>query len=358
MENDMANQALVVRENGAVEKRLTADKTKAIWASAGADVKSPEVARALALIGERYELDPALGEVLILGGKVYIGFEGYLRIAEQNPAYDGYELRPMSEQDRQDAKVGINEFAYVCHVWRKDRRFPSVGFGVASDATISMGPMKLFAREVAEKRAFHRALKMAFRAGIPDYDDAIELIAQGQTVAVEQLAPPADVAPAPASPNWAAFWQVCKGLGASRDEVHEVLGVGSVLEWPGSLDEAITKVEQFILTRDRTPAEAPVDDVAAGNFEEVFPRHETVTPPAKPTPPPVMPTQTGKTSERRAIPRSELEAKYRSLVDRADTLGVPAKMHDPAWSEQVLIDEGMALRLHCNLSEEKQAKQV
>lgn len=252
------SQAVTIRQNG--DTTITPDKTKSIWASAGADIKSPEVVRALGLLGEHYQLDPALGEVMLLGSKVYITFEGYLRIAEQNPAYEGYELNPMTEQERKDAKVAPDEFAYVCKVYRKDRRFPSVGYGIASDATISMGPMKLFKREVAEKRAFHRALKMAFRAGIPDYDEAVEAVDYQQPIAVQALPNPAiDDEPVPPTTDWPRFWVHIKGLGIDHEEAHKALGVGSVKDWPGSLDEAITVIERYVLARD---TDIPLQQVA------------------------------------------------------------------------------------------------
>lgn len=262
------SQALVVQQNG--NTQLSAEKTKALWASAGANVRNPEVVRALAAIGDHYSLDPALGEISILGDKVYINFEGYLRIAEQHPQYEGYELRPMNEQERKDAKVGADEFAYVCHVYRKDRRFPSVGYGVASDLSVSAAPLRVYKREIAEKRAFHRALRMAFRAGIPDYDETIERMEYEQPVVIEQLPSPvvAEKPPAPPAPDWPRFWAHIKGLGVEHEEAHRALGIGSLKEWSGSLDEAITAIERYVFTRDTaaaqqvsTPAQ-PVEDAA------------------------------------------------------------------------------------------------
>lgn len=265
----MTEKSLTIRENGDL---LPAEKTRAVWAASGTGT-SPEANRALAMIGDHYDLDPALGEIVLLGGKVYITAEGYQRIADSHPQYDGMELRPMAEDERKSMKVGDEEQAFVCFVHRKDRSFPSVGYGIASARNIAMGSMKVFERELAQKRAMHRALRGAFRAGYADYDEAMGAIEDAQIVTVEER-PQIDAPPKGIAPDWAKFWLHTKGAGASPEEVHQALGVDSVKEWQGSLEEAITVVERYILTGDTEAAPSET-------FEQAFPR-DTV--PAEPEP--------------------------------------------------------------------------
>jgi hypothetical protein len=314
------SRAVAVRSLTEV-RRLNYEETGVIWASAGADVKSPEVRKALALIGERYELDPALGEVMILGGKVYITVEGYLRIADQQPMYDGYKMWPMSDDERKAYRVADDEFAYIAEVYRKDRRFPGVGYGVASDATVSMAPMRLHKREVAEGRALRRALKVAFRASIPNYDDALESIEQYQPVAVQIAAAP-DVAPPPPSPDWSKFWVHAKGIGAEHDEVHRALGVQSMKDWPGSIDQAVAALEKYVLQRDQTPAEPP--------------------PQPKPVPETTAKPQT----------REQINADYDREYDRSLVLGTHAKQRQLTWADSYIAQELQGVRNRNRAAEE------
>lgn len=232
----------------AVEQRAVAVRqhddptaTKAVWVSAGSTNLTPDQARALGMVGQRYDLDPALGEVMILGNKVYITMEGYLRIAEQHPEYDGYELWPLTEQERGQMRIAETEDAWGCRVWRKGRQHPAVGYGHASAANISMGTMKPFSSEVAQKRAFHRALRTAFRARVPGPDEALsQADDRGVVSVIGEVVD--DKPPKPPAPDWSGFWLAVKQLGVTDEQVHQVLGVASVTDWDGTLESAYEKV--------------------------------------------------------------------------------------------------------------------
>lgn len=312
----MNDKAMTIRDNG---DSLPAERTRAVWAASGTGT-SQEANRALAMIGDHYDLDPALGEIVLLGGKVYITAEGYQRIADSHPQYDGMELRPMAEDERKAMKVGDDEQAFVCFVHRKDRSFPSVGYGIASARNIAMGSMKVFERELAQKRAMHRALRGAFRAGYADYDEAMGQVEDAQIVTVEER-PKLDKPPAAIAPDWPRFWQHMKGLGIAEEEVHEVLNVDSVKEWQGPLAEAIAKLEEYVLTRD---AKVP----------EPIPEPTTPSEP-EPTHPQSKPMK--------GSIRAAVEKRYRTLVDRADGLNVPADGYDPEWTDEQLKDKGTEL---------------
>jgi hypothetical protein len=311
-------KSLALRPNG-IESHP--EQTKAVWAAAGGAALSAEVVKALALVGQHYNLDPALGELMILGNKVYITLEGYLRVAEQHPAYEGYELWALTVDERKALKVGDDEHGFGCRVWRKDRRFPSVGYGVASDRSIQAGPIKVFARELAEKRAIHRAHRMAFRVGLPDAEDAIQQYEQTGRVAlpvIEQAPTTEPEPPALPRPDWASFWIHVKGLGVEHEEAHRILGVASVKDWAGSLEEAVTTIEKYVLTRDKATA-----------IE-------------KPQAPPETP---------KSWTRPELQAKYHELSDQADTLSIPHDTFDPKWPNAELLNRCRELKVRCREAE-------
>lgn len=276
------SKAVVVRENGGA---LTSEKTRALWAAQGSNL-SPEASRVLGMVGDHYDLSPALGEVMILGNKVYVSLEGYLTIAQRHSAYRGYELRPMTDQERKEAKVGADEHAWVAKVYRDGWPHPSVGYGVAKEDRIPNANIRQFARELAESRAFRRALRGAFRVNVTEDEmeladagsvtnvrtgepmPAVSVIVNRDTgeivdaIAVDVGEPPAPTEEKPVEPDFTTFWATVKAKGLKPKEVHELLGVTSLKDWQGSLLDAIERVDRHIAARDFKPR--PSDDDGHG----------------------------------------------------------------------------------------------
>lgn len=305
-----SSQSMQLRPNGTPRP---AD-TKALWAGAGGSGMNIEVAKALGVVGEHYELDPALGEVVILGNKVYVTYEGYLRVADQHPDYDGFEAWPLNEAERKSMKVGEDEFAFGCRVWRKNRRFPAVAYGVASDRSVQAGPLKVYLREIAWKRAHHRALRFAFRVGLPDAPAAMEQYEQTGTVALPIIEQGEYQEREPAAlpqPDWKSFWTHCKGLGVEHDEVHRVLNVQSMTDWQGTLEEAIGLVEQYVLARDQRKEPVAVPAPTAGQAPK--------------------------------FDRARAEKRYIALSDKADVLGVTTEPFKSTWNDDELRARGREL---------------
>jgi hypothetical protein len=138
----------------------------------GKDLK-PAQARVLAVAAQTSGLSPLMGEIVMLGGSPYVTEPGIIRTANQHPQFDGYDLEPLTVEERtawgvQDA----DEFAFKCTVYRKDRSRPVIGVGRASRKNVAMGTIKdTWLPEMAQKRAVERALSRAFPTGLPLYDD-------------------------------------------------------------------------------------------------------------------------------------------------------------------------------------------
>lgn len=119
------------------------------------------------------ELDPTSSDVYILGDSPYVSFDGRTKVAFRSGKFEGYEVdrclkRSEYEEygllDRsEDQQIAV---AWIVHAVRKDCRFPFVGIGVAY--VNEMGPKgpqpvaRQNPREMAQKRARHRALRAAF----------------------------------------------------------------------------------------------------------------------------------------------------------------------------------------------------
>lgn len=125
-------------------------------------------------------------------------------------------------------------------------------------------------------------------------------------------------------PDWARFWAHIKGLGVEHEEAHKVLGVGSLHDWTGSLDEAVAQIERYALARDTVQAQSTVAQ------------------------PPAAPAKAGKPST-----RGDMIRRYQMLIDKADGLGLRWQMYDPQWSDDELRAAGKALATSVSAEEER-----
>lgn len=115
--------------------------------------------RALVLLAHRYQLDPLLGEIILIsdnkGRRLYVTRDGMIAVAHASGQLNGIEV---IEQRRNTEGNGWT--AYVS-VWRKDMEHPFTYGAQCKDseaqARAGNGP------EMALARAERRALKRAFR---------------------------------------------------------------------------------------------------------------------------------------------------------------------------------------------------
>jgi hypothetical protein len=115
-----------------------------------------------------YGLDPALREVLVLGGNMYVTVQGLVRIAERSGEYAGCrfeELAPLEEGERR----------YRCIV-RKIVQGQICAFEGLGRASVSNVQSKLvrdqWLDEMAQKRAMGRALRCAWPVSIPTWEES------------------------------------------------------------------------------------------------------------------------------------------------------------------------------------------
>lgn len=126
-----------------------------------------EVAR-LALA---YGLDPFLEELIPYQGRPYLTQKGMIRIADQSPAYEGFDVEPATEDERKAFRASDKEVILKCLVHRSDRKRPIVAWGRASYVGERNPVSASQAPEMAYKRAVHRALRAAFPVALPDLPD-------------------------------------------------------------------------------------------------------------------------------------------------------------------------------------------
>jgi hypothetical protein len=125
----------------------------------------------LARLALAYGLDPIAGEIIPYQGKAYVTIDGRVRKAQENPAYDGLECVPATDDERKAFRCSDDEHLWIARVWRKDRRVPFVGYGRSGGKGDRNPVSREYGAEMAQKRAKARALRDAFSMPLPSYED-------------------------------------------------------------------------------------------------------------------------------------------------------------------------------------------
>lgn len=151
---------------------------------------SDEQMAALLIVADAYNLNPFTKEIYAFPDKQngivpVIGVDGWTRIANEHPQYDGVEFRYAEETHTPDAGKEAPRWIEAV-VFRKDRHRPTVirefldecykpPFQTDSGYKVS-GPWQTHTKRFLRHKAFAQAVRMAFGfAGIYDEDDAIRI---------------------------------------------------------------------------------------------------------------------------------------------------------------------------------------
>ena len=163
--------ALVVDRRLVEIKRL---EIKANWMGSISDKGAYQLAR----MAIAYGLDPFLKELVILGDNVYPTVAALQRKANEDPDYEGEEIRPCNEQERKEfyypEAPPEHEYLWICKVYHKKRKFTAIGYGRASSANVKMSTMQIWLPEMAQKRARGRAYRIFFNISIPTIEEMYE----------------------------------------------------------------------------------------------------------------------------------------------------------------------------------------
>lgn len=129
---------------------------------------TPAQAAQLARLNLAYGLDPFMGEITIYQGSPYVTIDGRVRVAQDHPKFDGMDVRPATDAEREAFRCKPEEHLWVCDVWRKGISRPFRNWGRSAFA----GERNFIANnthpaEIAMKRAKYRALRDAFALPLP-----------------------------------------------------------------------------------------------------------------------------------------------------------------------------------------------
>lgn len=263
----------------------------ALWPT---EVKAnPNIAALVARVSIAYGLDPMMGELIILGGKLYVTYEGRLRKAMEHEQYGGLECRPATEEERAAFRCTETDHLWRCEVYRLDWKKPVVGWGRVTAA--DGNPVaRQHPQNVAEKRAKARAFRDAFSIPLPSAEEDADYAPSSQRYVNAETGEITDTRPGgllATRGQIAAVHVLSKEVELSEDERHSYLqrqfGKGSTgeltegeaatfLEWLGQIAEDRESSKPEVIearSRDAAPLQTP---------KAASPRYHTPQPQAAP----------------------------------------------------------------------------
>ena len=192
----MANELASRDEAVAIRAEMAAIKNAA-W---GRDVNEAQMG-GLVKVGRDLGLSVAMGDLIMLGGNIYITITGHLKLAHRSPLFGGFDEGPLPKEQWENWGIRKDAgYAWVCTVLKGGIRYTEVGWGGGSreqEANKGSGQpvAKAFPPEMARKRARARALALAFPVGLKSYEDValggIEIPVEILDKAQQTLEPPA-----------------------------------------------------------------------------------------------------------------------------------------------------------------------
>jgi hypothetical protein len=239
------------------------------------DMTEPQAAT-LARLSLFYGLDPFTDDLILYQGRPYLTLQGAMRIANQDPQYDGIECTPATPDEREAFRARDDEALWVARVWRKDRRVPNVGYGRASGTEADQPVARKWTAEMAQKRAKHRALRDAFSLPVPGVEEnrepALDTEPLGPIIegTSREPAPPRADAPEPIRRDQiVAIHAIATAIGwisraddtPYREALHATFGAASskdlTANQAAAFIEALVAEQEDMITGDRDAAPAP-----------------------------------------------------------------------------------------------------
>jgi phage recombination protein Bet len=142
---------------------------------------------ALLIVAEQYGLNPWTKEIYAFfdpkrGGIVpVIGIDGWVRIINENPAFNGMRFEYIYS-----AETGLIE-EVICYLWRKDRAEPIIVGELYAECVRDTDPWKKSPRRMLRHKTLIQCARYAFGfAGVHDEDEALTII-EGESSQVDDV---------------------------------------------------------------------------------------------------------------------------------------------------------------------------
>jgi len=150
------------------------------------EAKNQEQVITLLMVADQYGLNPITKEIMAFpdkGGGVtpVVGVDGWNRIAQQHPQFDGVEFRYADEMVKPEGGKVSPEWI-ECVVYRKDRAHPIVIREYLEECYRKTGPWQSHTKRMLRHKALIQGYRTAFGFhGIYDEDEAERMYVEGTT---------------------------------------------------------------------------------------------------------------------------------------------------------------------------------
>ena len=144
-----------------------------------------EMMTAFLVVAADYKLNPLTKEIYAFPAKgglqCVVSVDGWLKLANVNPQFDGLE----TEEVREDGNI----IAVTCKVWRKDRSRPTVATEYMCECKRNTVPWNQWPIRMLTNKAMIQAIRRAFSfAGILDPDEGERVAADFDDVTPQPIA--------------------------------------------------------------------------------------------------------------------------------------------------------------------------
>jgi len=221
------------------------------------------------LICQRYDLDPLLKHVVLIKGNIYVTRDGLLHVAHQSGQLNGMHVT-----------LGKDDFGMFaeCTIYRRDMAHPFTYRVYRDEYDSKTGAWRTHPRAMLIKTAEVFTLRRAFDVALTPLEEMDTVIdrhqpdppsrpasngTQAQPEAVEGEVVE-EGGPEP-KPHWidnpkvrTKFWVYTKNdLGLTEEQVYEALGVKSIHDFDGTMQQAKDKLDTYADALRHSPPDKP-----------------------------------------------------------------------------------------------------
>jgi hypothetical protein len=257
----------------------------------------------LAQLARIYGLDP-LWDLMLYEGRPYVTYDGRLRKMREHPEYRGHKVRPLSRAEKEEWGYDPADLVIQCDVDMGPRGvITDWGIVRASEVKGALeraergrdgrptkpAPVASHPQQIGIKRAVYRASKQAVGIDLPTIIESGGRVIDVQEVQPRQHPLPAGDAEAQARRR---FWSIARGsppdgLGLDDADIHRLLQVETLKDYPGGWDQALSDLTERAAADDAEEidpgdmgeggwAEASEGDVNSGPANATEPEYDTL----------------------------------------------------------------------------------
>ncbi len=237
------------------------------------------------LICQRYDLDPLLKHVVLIKGNIYVTRDGLLHVAHQSGQLNGMHVT-----------LGKDDFGMFaeCTIYRRDMEHPFTYRVYRDEYDSKTGAWRTHPRAMLIKTAEVFTLRRAFDVALTPIEEMDTVIDRHQpdppspSIATQGPPSPSIATQGPPSPSIATqarpvegevvkeggpepkphwidnpkartkFWVYTKNdLGLTEEQVYEALGVKSIHDFDGTMQQAKDKLDTYADALHNAPPDEP-----------------------------------------------------------------------------------------------------